>query len=65
MKCPACDDCGWVCESHPERAWMGNCACSCGGAGAPCPQCNPSDEDNPPRPPKGFRTEFDKEGWRH
>jgi hypothetical protein len=43
-----------------------------GGANAPvarparpCPRCNPSDEDAAPRPPKGFRTEFDKKGWRH
>jgi hypothetical protein len=29
------------------------------------PAMQPSDENNPPRPPKGFRTEFDKKGWRH
>jgi hypothetical protein len=35
------------------------------GSGAPCPQCNASNDDTEPRPPKGFKTEFDKKGWRH
>jgi hypothetical protein len=29
----------------------------------PCPKCNASDDDS--APPKGFRTVFDKKGWRH
>ena len=53
-KCALCEDCGWVCENHPDRPWDGKHACNCGGAGAPCPRCNPSDEDDPPRPPRGF-----------
>jgi len=28
----ACEDCGWVCESHPDRPWEGEHACTCGGA---------------------------------
>jgi hypothetical protein len=28
-----------------------------------CPRCNAGDDD--PRMPKGFKTEFDKKGWRH
>jgi hypothetical protein len=26
---------------------------------------NPSDANTEPRPPKGFKIEFDKDGWRH
>ena len=29
------------------------------------PEGNPSDHDHPPRRPPGFRTIFDKDGWRH
>jgi hypothetical protein len=65
MKCDCCEDCGWVCENHPEKPWGGEHACGCGGAGMPCPNCNVSGDDSSPRPPKGFRTEFDKKGWRH
>ena len=35
-------------------AWDGAKACGCGGAGMPCPSCNVSNEDNPPRLPGGF-----------
>src|SRR6266567_7246455 len=63
MKCELCDDCGWVCENHQDRPWQGAHACSCGGAGMACPRCNPSDQESPPRPPKGFRTEFDDKGY--
>jgi hypothetical protein len=65
MKCALCEDCGWVCESHPDRPWEGEHACTCGAAGAPCPQCNAIDDDMAPRMPKGSKTEFDKKGWRH
>ncbi len=65
MKRSLCEDCGWVCETHPGRPWEGEHACTCGGAGAPCPWCNVPDKDGAPRLPDGFRTEFDKKGWRH
>lgn len=65
MKCAVCDDTGWVCEAHPDKPWSGEHACGCGGAGALCPRCNASDQDEAPRLPKGFRTDFDKKGWRH
>jgi len=65
MKCLVCEGCGWVCESHPERPWEGEHACTCGGAGMPCPNCNPADERTAPRPPEGFKTQADKKGWRH
>jgi hypothetical protein len=65
MNCLLCEDCGWVCEIHPDRPWDGEHACTCGGAGMPCPQCNPSDLDHPPRPPAGTHIEFDEKGWRH
>ena len=60
MKCVVCQDCGWVCEAHPYLPWQGEHACTCGGAGAPCPRCNPSDRDAPPWMPKDF--EIDDEG---
>jgi hypothetical protein len=31
MKCALCEDCGWVCESHPDQPWEGKDACTCGG----------------------------------
>jgi hypothetical protein len=65
MRCLLCEDCGWVCEAHPDRPWEGEHACRCGGAGAPCPHCNASEDGTAPRMPKGFKTEFDKKGWRH
>ena len=45
MKCPLCEDCGWVCENHPDRPWEGKDACTCGGAGMPCPWCNLHDKN--------------------
>jgi hypothetical protein len=65
MTCGLCENTGWVCENHPGKPWDGDHACGCGAAGMPCVRCNPSDLDNPPRPPAGTRVEFDKEGWRH
>jgi hypothetical protein len=31
----------------------------------PCPWCNKPAEGEQPRMPEGFKTEFDKDGWRH
>jgi hypothetical protein len=60
MKCIPCEDSGWVCEKHPQRPWQGAHACRCGsGVGMPCPKCNPSDRDNPPRLPSGFTDDDD------
>jgi hypothetical protein len=64
-KCILCDDAGWVCENHPTRPWEGEHACTCGGAGAPCPMCNSSEHGETPRMPDGFKIEVDKDGWRH
>jgi hypothetical protein len=50
MKCSLCEDCGWAYESHPDRPWEGEHACTCGGAGAPCPRCNVPEKDEAPRP---------------
>lgn len=65
MKCTLCEDCGWVCESHPDRPWQGEHACGCGAAGTPCAWCNRVSEGETPRMPEGFKTEFDKDGWRN
>jgi hypothetical protein len=50
--CGICDGCGWVCENHPDRPWIGTSsradACDCGGAGVPCSKCNPLDENGQP-----------------
>ena len=46
-----------VFESHVDRPFHGERACKCGGAGAPCPDCNridPADPDDVPAMPKGF-----------
>jgi hypothetical protein len=32
---------------------------------APCPACNASNDGASPRLPGGFKTEVDKDGWRH
>jgi hypothetical protein len=65
MTCTCCQDCGWVCEDHPDKPWEGEHACACGGAGAPCPTCNAPTEGAMLRMPKGFKTVLDKDGWRH
>jgi hypothetical protein len=61
--CSRCDDTGWVCENHPDRPWVDSRrACSCGGAGVPCPDCNPDSGriDRPPRLPPGLRVAIDR-----
>jgi hypothetical protein len=52
--CRCCDDCGWVCEEHPDKPWEGRRACGYGAAGMPCPLCNVSDGLTTPRLPGGF-----------
>jgi hypothetical protein len=32
-ECLRCDDCGWICETHPNRPCQGPRACDCGAAG--------------------------------
>ena len=44
---------------------LGNRACDCGAAGMLCPSCNTPDDDDPRRPPRGFKIEVYKDGWRH
>ena len=63
--CTRCEGSGWVCESHPDKPWEGTSACPCGAAGMPCPACNAPEEGAALRLPEGFKTEFDKDGWRH
>jgi len=55
VKCARCRDTYWVCETHDDSPWDGEHECGCGAAGMPCPNCNPSDTDHPPRPPKSFQ----------
>jgi hypothetical protein len=53
--CPRCGNGRWVCESHPDKPWLGEYDCDCGGAGAPCPVCNHCDESSPPELPEASR----------
>lgn len=53
-RCICCEDTGWVCENDQDQPWTGPHACTCGGAGAPCPACNKSDDGEVPRLPRGF-----------
>jgi len=62
MKCLCCEDTGWVCEVHQDQPWTGPHACTCGGAGMPCPTCNPSSKDDAPRLPRGLSLMANK-GW--
>ena len=68
-ECAVCGGALWVCEDHVDKPWGGATnradACHCGGAGAPCPACNPSDREHPPKMPGGDKTILDKDGWRH
>ena len=57
-----CDSSRWLCESHPDRPFSGSRACTCGGAGIPCPVCNPADEFTEPAPPGGISGRCEKEG---
>jgi hypothetical protein len=36
--CFRCEDCGWVCENHPDRPWQGAYARECGWRALPDPQ---------------------------
>jgi len=65
MICIVCKDTGWICENHPDTPCDGEHTCTCGGAGMPCPECNPSDLDHPPRPAAGTHIEFNEKAWRH
>ena len=62
VTCARCNDTRWVCENHSDRPWEGERACTCGGAGEPCPDCNKTE---PPRMPQGFKIDADKKGWRN
>src|SRR5579862_9489481 len=61
-ECSICDSTGWVCVDHPFLPWGGTSprqdACNCGGAGAPCLACNPSDREHQSRLPEGYRSFF-------
>jgi len=67
MACNVCSGARWVCEDHADRPCGGASnreeACHCGGAGMPCPSCNPSDRKHKPKMPEGYRKFFDKDGW--
>lgn len=65
LKCPLCEDSGWVCEEHPQEPWDGDHACGCGAPGMPCPECNAENGGNEPRFPSGFTKRFDNEGSQH
>ena len=55
MKCLVCEGCGWVCESHPERPWEGEHACTCGGAGNAMPELQPCGRADGTEAARGFQ----------
>ena len=55
--CARCDNGRFLCENHPDRPFFGGRACDCGGAGDPCPACNPS-EVTTPEMPEDFREDL-------
>ena len=70
VPCSTCADTGWVCEEHNDKPWSGGMpddfVSCCGGAGMPCPKCNPCDDHTAPRELTGSRPVWDiKHGWRH
>jgi hypothetical protein len=65
MTCSRCDDCGWVCENHPERPWQGPRACPCGAAGALCPDCNTTDDISEGIEDPRLPFTPDDETWQH
>ena len=65
MKCSLCEDAGWVCESYRDKPWEGPHACQCGAPGAPCTSLQCTNGGDARRMPGGFKTEVDKDGWRH
>lgn len=64
MECKKCEDTYWVCETHGTGDWS-NCPDCEVKSGIPCPECNPSDYDNPPKMEPGFKIIYDKDGYRH
>jgi hypothetical protein len=60
MKCSVCDDCGWVCEAHPDRPFKGEHACNCGGAGESRSWCN--DDDTRTASAEGLQNRTRQEG---
>ena len=67
-ECAICKGARWVCEDHIDKPWSGASdapdACHCGGAGAPCPACNPCDAEHKPEMPEGYKSIIDaRDSW--
>jgi hypothetical protein len=58
--CKICDGQGWVCENHQDIPWNDGEGC-CGGAGAPCPQCNTPTDGSAPSMGPGTKLIWDRE----
>jgi hypothetical protein len=70
LPCTTFADCGWVCETHPDRpsavVSKSPNACHCGGAGMPCPVCNVvEDGEMPGFSRTGITVTHDDKGPRH
>lgn len=67
VECVTCANTGWVCEDHNNKPWSGGMPDDfercCGGAGAPCPVCNPCDEFTAPRELTGSIVILDHDGF--
>jgi hypothetical protein len=62
-KCTRCDGSGLVCETHIARPWEVQRLWL--RRRSTVGRCNASDDGACPRMPDGFKTEVDKDGWRH
>ena len=56
QNCARCQDTHWVCEEHPDKPMDHD---GCGGAGMPCPICNPSSRGKVPILPPDFEVDRD------
>jgi hypothetical protein len=61
--CARCENCRWVCENNQDRPWEGVHACTCGGAGAPCPICDATDDLTVPEMPEDFQADVVNKDW--
>lgn len=62
IRCQTCQDQGWVCEAHDTPNWEMCPRCEV-HVGAPCKECNPCDQNNPPRDMPGFKVVLDDDGF--
>jgi len=55
VKCLLCEDCGWVCEAHPDRPWEANMSAAAVALALLARTVTASEDDTAPRMPKASR----------